>query len=143
MTNQICRVDQTCGVDPDSNWLVQPTAASIKPNNNGTSWDGDGSAPDPRVRLSCPTTATAFTHATPEVGNSYMPTWSTGGCTMKARDLIQTGFDFRVIDVDLASDDPITAVYVVRLTEANFVSGSYVNAAQDGVNSLTFALTRQ
>lgn len=141
--NQVCRVDQTCGVDPDSNWLVQPTSASVKPNNNGTSWDGDGSAPDVIIRLGCPATSMSFTNATPEVSNSYTPAWTTGGCTMKARDLLQTGASFQAFDVDLTSDDPITQAYMFKPAEANFVSGSFTTTPLDGLNSLTISLTRR
>lgn len=141
--NQVCKTDQTCGVDPDSNWLVQPTAASVKPTNNGASWDGDGSGPDPQVFLACPATAANFTHQTPEAANTLSPSWSTGGCVMRARDLIQTGFSFRVFDIDIAADDPITQTYEFKLGEGTFVSGTSTQTNIDGLNSITFSFTRR
>jgi hypothetical protein len=139
----VCKTDQTCGVDPDSNWLVQPTSASVKPTNNGASSDGDGSGPDPQVFLACPSSAPNFTHQTPEAGNTFAPTWSTGGCVMKARDLIQTGFGFRVFDIDIAADDPITGSYNFTLVEGTFVAGTSTQMNLDGLNSITFTFSRR
>jgi hypothetical protein len=145
--NQICRVDQTCGVDPDSTWLLQPSSASIKSTNNGASWDGDGSAPDPRVALQCPAgvagQAFVATNTTAEVSDSYHPTWTTGGCSMKARDLLSSGFTYQLIDVDPTSDDTITQPYIVKPNEAVFVTGSFALPGADGMDSLTFVLQRQ
>lgn len=122
---------------------MQPTSASVKPTNNGTSWDGDGSGPDPYVSLACPATSTTFTNSTPEVPNNYSPTWSTGGCTMKARDLMQTGFVFQAFDSDISADDPITQAYSSKVVEASFVQNGFTMAAMDGLNSLTFSLQRR
>src|SRR5262245_55799230 len=44
--NQICLVDQVCGVDPDSVWKIRPLDAVVASTDNGAAWDGDNSAPD-------------------------------------------------------------------------------------------------
>src|SRR5439155_27280077 len=53
-THQVCRSDQTCGVDPNGVWLVQPVSATVAPDNNGAAWDPDNSPADPKVSLYCP-----------------------------------------------------------------------------------------
>lgn len=96
--SQICRTDQTCGVDPESTWRVQPTAATIAPNNNGSAWDGDGSAPDPRVMMWCAdSTSVSFTS---EASDTFQPRWTTGGCSARAKDLLRAGWSFQIIEVD-------------------------------------------
>ncbi|MFZ5469482.1 MAG: hypothetical protein ACOZIN_08600 [Myxococcota bacterium] len=141
--NQICRVEQTCGVDPDSMWKVQPTAATITPNNNGSSWDGDNSAPDVVIRLDCPPfSTTTFDSSTPEA-SSYNPTWNSGGCTAKASDLLTTGFQFQAFDIDAFSDDTVSSVLSYKPTEADFVSGSFTLQPSGGLQSLTVQLQKQ
>lgn len=140
--NQLCRVDQSCGVDPNSMWKVQPTAATIAPNNNGSTWDGDSSAPDVIVRLDCAPTGTSWDSSTAEV-QSYSPTWATGGCTAKASDLLSGGFDLQLIDVDAVTDDTITGVLAASVREADFVSGRMTFNASGGLQSLTVTLQKQ
>lgn len=139
--SQICRVDQSCGVDPESTWRVQPTAAQIASSNNGTSWDGDSSAPDPMVIMTC-ADQTAPTIA-PEVSNTYQPRWTTGGCTAKAKDLLRAGWSFQVYDVDALVDDTITGSLVVTITEQTFASGTISLQASGGMQSMTVTLTKQ
>ena len=134
-------MDQTCGVDPESSWLVQPTAAQIAPNNNGSAWDGDGSAPDPRVFMTCADSATGT--STPEASDTYRPTWSSGGCTAKAKDLLRAGWTFHVYDIDAISDDTITSSSVVTLTGENFAAGGFNLAATGGMQSMSVSLTHQ
>jgi hypothetical protein len=139
--SQICRTDQSCGVDPESTWRVQPTAAQIASSNNGTSWDGDGSAPDPMVVMSC-ADQTASTTA-PEVSNTYQPRWTTGGCTAKAKDLLRAGWSFQVYDVDALVDDTITGSLVFTITERDFSSGGFSLSASGGMQSMSVSLTKQ
>lgn len=139
--NQICRTTQTCGVDPNSNWAVQLAQASIAPNNNGSAWDADGSAPDVFADLRCPATATSITVATPIVQDSYTPTWTTGSCTMKASALMSDGFAFQLYDSDLLSDDTITNGLLYKVTESDFVAGSITLGPSGGMQSAKFVLT--
>lgn len=140
-TNQICRVDQTCGVDPESTWLVQPTSARIAPNNNGSAWDGDGSAPDPKVFMTCGDMTAAT--STPEAPDTYQPTWSTGACSAKAKDLLRAGWTFQVYDIDAFSDDSITASLRVTLTEADFAAAGFTLQPSGGLQAMTVTMRRQ
>ncbi len=140
--SQVCRVDQTCGVDPESTWLVQPVTASIAANNNGSTWDGDGSAPDPRVYMTCPGVTPNAT-STGEASNTYQPNWSSGGCTAKAKDLLRSGWTFVVYDIDAVSDDSITAQLVVPLVEQDFTLRGFSLQPTGGLQSMTVSLTRQ
>lgn len=140
-TNQVCRADQTCGVDPESNWVVQPTSAEIAPDNNGSDWDGDGSPPDVIVNSWCPATASSGT-ATGEV-ESYTPTWTSGGCTAKAKQLLADGYAFQMWDSDAFSNDTITSPLKVTLTEENFTAGTITLQSSGGMKSLTLKLTKE
>lgn len=140
--NQVCRADQACGVDPESTWLVQPVSATIASSNNGTAWDGDNSGPDVKVYGWCPDTSASAT-ATPEASDTYTPTWSTGGCTAKAKDLLADGWGFQVIDVDLVNDDTITARLKVTLREQDFVQGGFSLQPTGGLTALQVRLTKQ
>lgn len=137
---QVCKTDQTCGVDPNGVWLVQPASAQIASSNNGSSWDGDGSPPDVFVQLACPGDTTA--HTTPEV-ESYNPAWTSGGCTAKASQLLATGWGFQLWDSDVSANDTITGVLVGQITEAQLLAGTVVYGASGGMLSLTVKLQKQ
>jgi hypothetical protein len=109
-------------IDPNSMWSVQPARATISMTNNGSSWDV-GSAPDPYVELWCPSNASMRTSRTPTVNDSYTPTWSTGGCVMRAQDLLTLGVGLDMWDEDLASDDLILAKSLLKVSEANLLAG--------------------
>lgn len=140
-TNQICRVDQTCGVDPERTWVVQPTAARIASSNNGSTWDGDGSAPDPQVLMNCGDVTPAA--VTPEASDTYQPSWSSGGCTGKAKDLLRAGWTFQLFDIDAFADDTITASLRVTLTEADFIQGGFTLQPSGGMQSMTVTMRPQ
>ncbi|MFZ5444160.1 MAG: hypothetical protein ACOZQL_29455 [Myxococcota bacterium] len=140
-TSQICRVDQTCGVDPESTWRVQPTAATIATNDNGTAWDGDGSGPDARVFMWCADATTPS--STAEASDTWQPRWTSGGCSAKAKDLLRAGWSFQLYDVDAISDDTITSRLQVTLTEEHFTNGGFTLSASGGMQSMSVSLTRQ
>lgn len=142
--NQICRTDQTCGVDPQGMFRVQPVSATITMTDptDGLAWDPSASPPDVRVYLWCPATAAAMTSSTAEVSDTYTPTWTTGGCVMSASQLLMTGFAMQVVDVDTLSDDPITAKGTLKPDEADFVAGS-MSVSGGGLQSMTIQLQRQ
>lgn len=146
-TGQVCKTDQTCGVDPESLWRVQPSAAVIAANDNGVAWDALGGAPDPFVSLYCPAGSAAPTASTPSVADSFMPTWATtvpAHCVMKARDLVSTGVGVAVWDEDVSDDDVIASKGAVPVTEAQLLAGSATGIGNGkGLVSLTLLLQRQ
>lgn len=139
--NQVCRADQSCGVDPESTWVVQPTSARIAANNNGSTWDGDGSAPDPRVFMTCGDVTAAT--STAEASNTYQPSWSVGGCSAKAKDLLRAGWTFQVFDIDAVSDDSITGSLRTTLSEADFVAGGFTLQPTGGLLTMSVTMRRQ
>lgn len=139
--NQVCRSDQLCGVDPNSTWRVQPVSASIAANNNGTSWDGDSSAPDVVVQMRCPP-STASNGTTSEV-SSYSPSWTSGGCTSKASDLLASPWGYQLFDIDALADDTITGALTHQFKETDFVAGSVSLPASGGLQSMTVQLIKQ
>ncbi|MCY1074755.1 hypothetical protein [Archangium lansingense] len=139
-STQVCRTDQTCGVDPDSVWRVQPVSARIASNDNGTYWDGDGSAPDVVVTMRCPG-STSVTE-TPEV-ESYTPAWTSGGCTARASQLLAEPWVFQVWDIDVSSNDTITGGLAFQLTEQHLSAGTVNLGASGGMTSLTLQLQKQ
>lgn len=140
-TNQICKTTQACGVDPDSTWKVQPTAATITATNNGAAWDGDGSPPDPYVNMSCNAGTTVT--STPVAQDTLSPTWSAGGCTAKASYLLASPWIFQVFDSDLTTPDPITGALQYQLTEAAFQSGSVNLTGTQGLQTIAVQLQKQ
>ncbi len=120
---QVCGADQTCGIDPASTWTIQPVSASISTTNQGADWDLGGGAPDPYVSLWCPPSASTPV-STPAVQDSFSPTWSTGGCSMKAKDLLSVGFALAVFDQDVSFDDTIASKGTIVPKEQELIQGS-------------------
>ncbi|QRN95694.1 hypothetical protein JRI60_42690 [Archangium violaceum] len=137
---QVCKTDQTCGVDPSSEWLVQPVSARITSNNNGSSWDGEGSAPDVFVAMRCPGSDTVSSTSEME---SYNPTWTTGGCTAKASQLLADPWVFQLWDSDVSSNDTITGTLGFRFTEQHLIAGTVTLGASGGMTSMTVQLKKQ
>jgi hypothetical protein len=105
----ICKSSQVCGVDDAKSFIVAPFSATITANNNGSSWDGDGSAPDVIVKMSCNAQLAGFS-ATSSEKESYTPQWTdgTGSCSATASQLKANGFAWQIEDSDLTSNDTIT-----------------------------------
>ena len=148
---QICRPDsQACGVDLDSSWLVQPVSAVIQPTNaDNSAWDSGLPAyapPDVFVTMVCHGGNGAATR-TPVVADSFVPTWTTGGCVRKARDLLGAAIQIGVKDDDrtgtLGSDETVMPDSPLQLTEADLLSGARAMPALAGVKELKLSITRQ
>ncbi len=139
-SSKVCKTDQTCGVDPNSVWRVQPVSARIASSDNGTYWDGDDSAPDVVVVMQCPGSTTST--ATSEV-ESYTPTWTSGGCTAKASQLLAEPWVFQLWDIDFSSDDTITDSLALRITEEFLTAGAVTVNASGGMTSMTVQLQKQ
>ncbi|MET0405068.1 MAG: hypothetical protein ABW123_21810 [Cystobacter sp.] len=137
-SNQVCKMDQTCGVDPNGVWLVQPISARITPDNNGSAWDGDGSPPDVFISMWCPGSLDTLTS---EV-ESYNPTWTSGGCTAKASELLANRWLFQLWDSDISSDDTITNTLGFQFTEQILLAGTASFQASGGLTSLTVQLRK-
>lgn len=140
---EICKADQTCGIDPESNWRIFISAVTVAPNDNGNAWDPLGGAPDIGVDLWCPASSSSVTAVQPVVNDAFSATWSQGGCTMKARDLMSAGFSLNVVDRDADADDPITGVAKVTPTNLHLVVGSLYQPSVGKALSLTISFTRQ
>ena len=133
-----CGTAQACELDPTATWLVQPTAAVL----TDKSWDLT-SDPDPKLTLWCPATRAMPNGASPKVSDTYTPTWSTGGCTASAADLVSGGFGFTAVDVDLSSDDEVCPFTTIAISEAQLRAGRIDVPAMCGLKSLTVALQKQ
>ncbi len=117
----ICSTTQTCALDPGSQWRLVPVSGSFSTTGD---WDVGNGAPDTRVFLYCPAGAATASVSTPEVSDNFTPTYTaTGSCIMTASALMTTGFDIRVIDVDLTSDDVIMTG-TIKLASGNFTAGT-------------------
>lgn len=119
-----CLFDGTCGIDPNSTWKVQPLSATISTKNGNADWDFGAGAPDPFVQLWCPATAVAVTSTTSAASDTFMPMWSNGSCTMKAGDLLATGYGVAVFDEDVSVHDVISSKGTIKPTENTLVAGS-------------------
>lgn len=142
----ICKTDQTCGIDPNSMWKVQPASATITPLNAGADWDFGGGAPDPFVQLTCPATSTTVTTSTAAPADTFNPTWTTtsgAGCVMSASQLMTTGFKMILWDEDVSSNDAITGNMIVKPTEGHLIDGFVSFNAAGEILALRVNLTKQ
>lgn len=138
---QICKTDQACGVDPESMWTVHPASATVATKNGAADWDVGGGAPDPYVSLWCPPSA-ATPVVTPTVNDSFNPVWPTGGCTVKAKDLLSTGFAIQVFDADIANPDPIGTKRTIVPNESELLAGN-TNVSGAPLTTLRIELSQQ
>lgn len=141
----VCKADQTCGVDPNSMWRVQPISATVRSTDSGgVAWDALGGAPDPFCNLYCPGNATTVTSSTSAPQDTFTPTWSSGGCVLKASELMTLGFGIAVYDEDVSSNDTISGAGVIRATEADLLAGRIDGITNNStLTTLSVSLTKQ
>lgn len=138
----VCKADQTCGLDPTAMWRAMPTAAEIAATKaSGAGWDL-ASGPDTEIRLWCPATATSVSAIMPEVGDDYFPTWNTGGCTATAAQFLAAGFAFEALEKDSSGDDAITPRTVSTVTEAHLRAGTKLVGPVAQLDSMTVRFTK-
>lgn len=139
----ICKADQSCGLDPEATWVVQPISATISTTNAGATWDFGSGAPDPYVATWCPADS-ATPSFTPTANDTFMPTWTTGGCSAKAKDLLSKGFALSVTDEDVSASDGISGKGTLMVTEAQLLSGQMTGITNnDTLVTLTVRFTKQ
>lgn len=139
----VCLGGASCGVDPESVWLVQPSEASIASTDNGEAWDSfDGSAPDVVVTVTCPPSSNPMVGKT-NAAESYTPAWSSGGCTAKAKDLLAEPVTFTLDDNDPVGVDSVTGQLSLQVTAANLANGKASYGASAGMTGITFELTKK
>jgi hypothetical protein len=142
-TTDICKADQTCGLDPAATWQLRPSSAMVAATKaNGSAWDSF-SDPDTRIELYCPESAVSVSAVMATVTDDFNPTWTTGGCTAAATQFLAEGFGFEAIESDGLSDDPMTAHTVVPLTEAELRAGTKTIGPEGGLDSMTLRFTKQ
>lgn len=140
---RICsQTTQSCEFDPNAMWKVQPTSALISTTNQGSDWDVGAGAPDPFVQLWCPATSSVPVQ-TATAADTFMPTWSTGGCLMKEKDLISTGFGVQVWDEDISSNDAISGKGTIVATDMNLTDGYVTVTAMPTLITMKVALLKQ
>lgn len=143
-TGKMCLPAQTCGIDPESTWKVQPSRATIRGTNGaGEAWDPLGGAPDSFAILFCPATAMMETARTPSVNDAFMATWTTGSCTMKAKDLMASGFAVEVWDADTAGNDNVLGKSTFKPNESQLLNGSLSASNNTTCPNITISFTRQ
>jgi hypothetical protein len=138
----LCSSEQTCAVDPESVWLVQPTAATIAPMNGTQEWDLS-SAPDVFIQLWCPANALIESSRTNVAQDSLTPYWFTGGCVAKAKDLFSTGFAISANDEDAVSHDVIEGKTSIALTQEQLLKGSVVVPSLGMMQAFTVQFLKQ
>lgn len=131
-------------VNPASKWIVQPSRAEVRSEDNGESWDIDGSAPDVVVKINCPSSGGGSSSGETDEVESYTPTWSGGNCTARADDLVNDGVDFEVRDVDTSLDpDDGIAEASISLREEDLIAGTVTITRVGDLESFTVTLTEQ
>ena len=138
--SDLCRADQTCGLDPAATWRVMVSAAVVAPTNFGSAWD-NLTDPDPELGLWCPATAASYSAVMPKVSDTFTPSWTTGGCTVTAAALLADGLGYDAIDVDTTTADEIAPFTVVPVSEADLRAGTLVVGPNQGLESMTVRFT--
>lgn len=142
-STDICKADQTCGLDPTATWRAMPTTARIAATKaSGANWDL-ASGPDTEIRLWCPATASIISAVMPEVGDDYSPSWTTGGCTATAAQFLGAGFAFEALEKDGSGDDAITPRTVSTVTEAQLRAGMKLVGPVAELVSMSVRFTKQ
>lgn len=131
-----CSPAGACDLDPASNWLVRPTQVRV-----ADVWDA-ASPPDIFMEIWCPSSATTISYTTPVISDSTTANWTTGGCTLTAQQLLTGGFDFRVWDKDIASDDLVQGRTPATPQAADLRAGSLTGSTAN-LLSITFTFIKQ
>jgi hypothetical protein len=139
--NQVCDATQKCSIEPERQWRIYPSTATVNASDNGAAWDSDGSPPDVQITMACPANGGASLIGGGET-QSFNPGWSpsTSGCILKASELLSGGFLWSADDIDVIGKDAITAPTTTELTEADIVAGQKVLTGQGQMNSITWKL---
>jgi hypothetical protein len=92
------------GIDPGSLWDVYLLDGELAGDNVGSSWDGDGSAPDPYVGVTVGSSGAteAFSSAKQD---TYYPSWNQYVVSGATAADIQAYFRVRVFDEDISAHD--------------------------------------
>jgi hypothetical protein len=125
-----------CQLDPNSTWLVRTSAMEVEPGFDLTS------PADVEVGLWCPASESTVTALMAKVQDSDSPTWSSGGCTMTAADLLSTGFDFDALDIDSTGADVISDRVHVPVTAAHLTAGR-LTGSTTYITSITIVFLKQ
>jgi hypothetical protein len=121
---------------------VLPISAVVAPDNHGTPWDAL-SDPDTEISLWCPSSEVNVSAVMPMVSDSFMPTWTSGGCTVSAASLLADGLGFDAQEIDAFSNDMMTPFTVAPITEADLRAGLKSIGPAGGLDSMTVQFTRQ
>ena len=144
-TVDVCKADQTCGIDPASTWRVYVSAAEISASKpSGAGWDSFGGAPDTEIGLWCPASNQSLGAIMPVIDDDYFPVWSGGGCTATAAEFLADGVGFDALDIDgTSADDEISPFTVAPVTEAQLRAGTKTLTAQSSLDEITFRFVKQ
>lgn len=136
-----CGGSDNNSLDPNKQWLLTISSASVKATNNGANWDIDASAPDVFVRF----TGAGGSADTSFVQDSLTPTWTPAeGVVVTTAVLKGAGVQPVTIqfwDSDLTVNDPVTDAFAMTLTEDQITSGTVTITNFGGLNSATFTIT--
>lgn len=141
----ICKADQTCGLDPAATWRVYVSAAEISASKpSGAGWDSFGGPPDTEIGLWCPGSNVNLTAIMAVVDDDYFPTWTGGGCTLTAAGLLADGLAFDALDLDgTSADDEIAPRTVTTITEAQLRAGTKTLSFVGSLDEITFRFVKQ
>jgi hypothetical protein len=142
-TMDICKADQTCGLDPTATWRARPSAAEIAATkSSGANWDL-ATGPDTQLGVWCPDTMPRTRDAMPTIDDDYYPTWTTGGCTATAAQFLASGLGFDAVEIDSGGNDPMTSFTITPITEAQLRAGTKTITFAGGLDSLTIRFTKE
>ncbi len=130
-----------CELDPDSKWAIVCIDATITTTNGGTSWDVDGSAPDPYCGWESPTGTPVTRTATQS--DTRFPVWDQQAANgISASTLLSGGgaWSLFVYDEDVGANDFICGV-TGPMPESAFALGGFTDTNNAGCTSWEVDLT--
>ena len=130
-------------LDPNKQWMLAISSASVKATNNGANWDVDGSPPDVFVRF----TVAGVSSDSSFVQDSYTPSWNPAqGVVVTTAVLEGSGVapvTLQFWDSDITINDPVTDAFTLTLTEDQINSGTVTITNFGGLDSATFKIIPQ
>lgn len=107
---QICTNTQTCGLDPESVWVVVPVSTQLGRTAGYRAWTLDGGPPDVYLQLNCPgesSPSKTYTSTGAFRSPPYSVSWFSGGeCETTGRDLVTRQFKADLIQTNAPYSSP-------------------------------------
>lgn len=129
-----CNTSGSCVPDPQATWDVVGVSATI----NKDTVDGDpASKPDPKLQV----TVGENTASTSKKDDTFEPFWDETTVTGVTTEDIKSSMSYKMIDIDVASDDAVVDNCEPSFTDEDIESGTVTHTCIGGKNDNNEATT--